>query len=64
MIGRLSERTNGRTDGCLYAEMNGREHACMHGWMKLLKKDGKMNSKLKEEERTTGMNERTNERRK
>lgn len=42
MIGRLSERTNGRTDGCLYAEMNGRERACMHGWMKLLKKDGKM----------------------
>lgn len=40
MIGRLSERTNGRTDGCLYAEMNGREHACMHAWMDEIVKEG------------------------
>lgn len=33
---------NGWIDGCLYVEMNGCEYVCMYGWMKLLKKDGKM----------------------
>ena len=44
-----------------YVHFNGRTDECMYGWMKELKKDGKMKT---EGRRKEGGNERTNERRK